>query len=68
MSYDTRCYELAEMFLSEVPIINNAHHADRLAQTIQDTIEQYLGDESEEEANRLAEPPYDTREEKEGLR
>ena len=68
MSYDERCYRLAEYFLEDVPVINSPHHADRLAQTIQDIVEQYLADESEEEAQRLAEPPYDTREEKEGLR
>lgn len=67
MSYSVSCYNLAKDFLSDVPIIDNEVHAERLAQTIQDIVEQYLGDESEEEAQRLAEPPYDTREEKEGL-
>ena len=45
MSYDTKCYELAELFLSDlgkeyaVPYEFSAHE---LAQEIQNTIEEYL--------------------------
>jgi hypothetical protein len=50
MSYDTKCYDLAEAFLSEfadgtpAPSATIAKHAPRLAQAIQDTIEQELAD------------------------
>lgn len=67
MSYDAKCSDLAMAFLSDEPLIFTPTHVDRLAQHIQDTIDQYLSDEVEEERQRLAEPPYDTIEEKRGL-
>jgi len=44
MSYDTKCYELAEAFLIDEPLTfpQFQHHADRLAQDIQNAIESYL--------------------------
>ena len=42
MSYDQKCYDLAELFLSDSPKINNARRRDELAQDIQNTIEAYI--------------------------
>jgi hypothetical protein len=41
VSYDKKCYELAEYFMSEDPIPDTATPSE-LAQLIQDTIEDYL--------------------------
>ena len=67
MSFDRGSHELAKQFLGDVPILNEPHFIDRLAQSIQDTIEDFIASEAKEETNRLAEPPYDTLEEKAGL-
>jgi hypothetical protein len=42
MSYDTRCYELAEAFLTDTPDINNEKNRDELAQRIQQTAEDWI--------------------------
>ena len=39
MSYDTKCYELAALFLSDNPDFNTEAHRNYLAQHIQDEIE-----------------------------
>lgn len=41
MSYDPKCYELAEYFLDDDPLPASAN-ANELAQLIQDAIEDYL--------------------------
>ena len=51
-SYDTRCGALADVFLSEealatMPNDVYAHHASRLAQEIQDCIENFMSYDSE---------------------
>lgn len=47
-SFDPRCFELAELFLSDVPPeAKKAESATELAQLIQDTIEMYIGVELE---------------------
>lgn len=43
MAYDTKCYDLAEAFLTDCPAINDEKHRDELAQVIQRAIEDYLG-------------------------
>lgn len=42
MSYDQKCYDLAEVFLSDIQNPVNKEDADKLAQEIQTTIEDYL--------------------------
>jgi len=42
ISYDSRCYDLAEIFLSDEPGMNTPHHAHEMAQDIQIAIEDYL--------------------------
>lgn len=39
MSYDQKCYDLAEAFLLDEAAINTPEHVDQLAQRIQDVIE-----------------------------
>lgn len=39
MSYDPKCYDLAEMFLEDSPKLDNERNVHRLAQVIQDAIE-----------------------------
>ena len=41
-SYDSRCYDLAAIFLSDTPDINNETSRDDLAQSIQQTIEDWI--------------------------
>lgn len=44
MSFDPKCYELAESFLSDVPPeAVGKNSVNELAQAIQDTIEMYIG-------------------------
>lgn len=53
MSYDSKCYELAEWFLHDSNL-SIRRYAPRLAQIIQDAIENEIGDwvrESDEQAN-----------------
>lgn len=42
MSYDQRCYDLAEAFLNDEPSLRTDHHKDDLAQLLQTTIEDYI--------------------------
>jgi hypothetical protein len=44
MGYDQKCYDLAEAFLDDTPEINTTANTERLAQLIQDTIEDEIGD------------------------
>jgi hypothetical protein len=43
MSYDSRCYDLAALFLAETPDIDSEANRDALAQRIQTTIEDWIG-------------------------
>lgn len=47
MSYDTKCYDLAESFLSDEPEKNTEANRSILAQRIQDAIEMYMSYEAE---------------------
>lgn len=42
MTYDQRCYDLAALFLGDVPAIHTKAHIDALASEIQRTIEYYI--------------------------
>lgn len=42
MSYDTKCYELAEHFTEDVPLSARKETTEQLAQVIQDAIEDFL--------------------------
>jgi len=50
MSYDPRCFDLAEMFLSDNPTINTGNRKQELAQHIQDEIESWIAQWLEEAA------------------
>lgn len=50
MSYDPKCYDLAERFLEDHPAINNEFHRDELAQSIADAIASYIEAATEPEA------------------
>lgn len=43
-SYDSRCYDLAEIFLSDEPTLNVPRHFHELAQDIQIAIEDYIAE------------------------
>jgi len=51
-SYDSRSYDLAEIFLEDTPHLNTERRRDELAKVIQTAIEDYLTD-----AERNYEPP-----------
>ena len=42
VTYDTACYELAERFLSDVPLINTDDNRHELAGNIQRVIEDFI--------------------------
>jgi hypothetical protein len=42
MSYDLKCYQLSEAFLSDHPEIDTPNNRDSLAQQIQDVIEEFI--------------------------
>lgn len=42
MSYDRKCYELADDFLDDYPEIKSPQNLDGLAQEIQDAIENFI--------------------------
>lgn len=44
MGYDTKCYDLADAFLSDEGEINTAENTERLAQLIHDTIEEEIAE------------------------
>lgn len=49
MSYDAKCFELAEDFIDDTPaIVKTPGMVSALAQEIQDTIEEFLGEQSRE--------------------
>ncbi len=52
MSFDSQCFDLAELFLEDHPIINTERRRNELAQDIQNTIEAYIEFEL-----KNAEPP-----------
>jgi hypothetical protein len=41
-TYDNKCYELAEAFLSDEPEIDTAKNRDQLAKDIQQVIEDFI--------------------------
>lgn len=41
-SYDPKCYDLAEAFLSDEPTLNTSQNRDQLASDIQQAIEDFL--------------------------
>lgn len=45
--YDAKCYDLAELFLSDEPALATHAHADALASLLQTTIEDYIAFERE---------------------
>lgn len=51
MAYDRRCYNLAEVFLSDTHL-NDEHRRNALAQYIQTTIEAWIEDEEIEQNRR----------------
>lgn len=54
MSYDSRCYDLAELFLSDSARINDEPHRRALAQHIQTTVENWIeGAEIEKHRDEL---------------
>lgn len=56
MAYDTKCHDLAEVFLKDEPSLQSAHKKRALAQTIQDAIEDWIKWERDH-TRRLADPP-----------
>ena len=42
MSFDSKCYDLAEHFLSDEPALQSERNRNRLAQAIQDAIEDWI--------------------------
>lgn len=44
-TYDTKCFDLAEAFLSDEPTIDTPEYRARLAVQIQLTIEEWIGHE-----------------------
>ncbi len=59
MSYDTKCYELAKVFLTDVDTKEWAteRHMTQLAQDIQDTIEGYIAVCTNEDAIAISHQP-----------
>ena len=51
--YDTKCFDLAEQFLQDVPALWTTKRVDELALAIQLCIEDYISDEKEA-ADKLA--------------
>lgn len=41
-TYDSRCYDLAAIFLGDEPALHTPEHTDELAQLIQGAIEDYI--------------------------
>jgi hypothetical protein len=42
MSYDSRCYDLASLFLEDEPLLNSDKRCRELAQIIQSTVEDFI--------------------------
>jgi len=53
MSYDPKCYDLAQQFLSDHDV-GTKRNVDRLAQVIQDAIEEFIAELEEEHRCLLA--------------
>lgn len=49
MSYDQKCYDLAEVFLSDYPEKNTPENRNQLAQDIQQAIEDFFSERSIDE-------------------
>lgn len=60
MSYDQKCYDLAEAFLSDVQNPVKHEDAHKLAQDIQSVIEDYLDELERAEPEAPTEPDVDT--------
>jgi hypothetical protein len=56
MTFDPRCFELAEMFLEDAPSINSTAHRRELAALIQQTVEDYISHEERRPAPKCAVP------------
>lgn len=52
MSYDPACYDVAKAFLEDSPAIDSEPMRERLAQTIQDTIEDFIEQEAEDASHQ----------------
>lgn len=48
MSFDEKCFDLAGLFLGDEPALFSERNKRRLAQAIQDTIEDWIATEKEE--------------------
>lgn len=42
LSFDSKCYDLAEHFLEDEPTLNNEDARNELAQEIQETVESWI--------------------------
>ncbi len=42
MTYDPKCWDVADAFLADEPRLATPEHTDKLAQRLQDTIEGYI--------------------------
>jgi hypothetical protein len=45
LSFDSKCYDLAEHFLEDEPTLNNEDARNELAQEIQETVETWIIDQ-----------------------
>lgn len=61
MGYDSRCYDLAAMFLSDEPEKNTEANRDELAQHIQTEIEGWIEHTLKPEASSVTRPNGETR-------
>lgn len=57
MSYDSRCYDLAEVFLDDEPHLNAESYRTELAQLIQNTIEDFIEFERGARRSRIPRGP-----------
>ena len=61
MAYDSRCHDIAEAFLEDEPAMKSARNVRRLAQCVQDSIEDWI---AYERAEPLSEPAAEPEERK----
>lgn len=57
-TFDSRCWDLADTFLSDVPQIHTHGHADALATEIQQVIEDYIAREMDAHEHGRLVPPH----------
>ena len=53
MAYDSRCYDLAEVFLADEPALQTENKKAALAQTIQEAIETWIEWEHDHELQKM---------------